>query len=70
MKDLFEEYIELELLKINDRYWALNDRDSDTQIGMEGDYSYIGLPYKVKYLGGIKIPTRYFEAWAKRNAMD
>ena len=58
---MFEDPIELNLFKIKEQYWALNDKDGDNQLNQESGLNYIGIKYPVEFIGNIKIPRKYFD---------
>lgn len=63
----FDEYVNLDLYDVNGQLWALNNRDGDEQISLEGWMSNSknakDREYKVKWIGEIKIPLKYIEEY-------
>jgi len=67
MSDKYKDPIELALVKIDGKYWALNDDDFDvcantaSACGCCENADVRCLSDKFEYLGAIQIPKVYFE---------
>ena len=64
----YNDFVELELVRINGQYWGLREKDSDNQLIAESNISYINRNYGVDLLGSIRIPLEYLEYYREKNS--